>query len=355
MSAPAASAQASGAPGLGVLVHGIVEAATRAYPHMVLEEIASDDDFVVPRLATPAFFGSYDWHSAVHCHWALVRSLRPGGLAGDQLDPQSAAAASAVLCEHLTPSHLASERAFFERPGGRANERPYGWAWLVMLHAECTRLAKEGEPGAARWAAATEPLAAVLADRLEAYFSRDLAFPVRSGTHANSAFSLQLLHRGARLLGDDPLAGRVATWATRLFMADRHLRWGAPPSGSDFLDPALCEAALLAEVLDQGQLQAWARAAFDDDPGPAWVPPEFRPDGTDPATVHLEGLLCSRAWCLAELARALGPDDPVGAAASMGLAEHLRAVANVDPLVGFTRAHWLPTFFVYLRTRLEGG
>lgn len=29
-----------------------------------------------PRAAHPAFYGCYDWHSAVHSHWQLVRAIR---------------------------------------------------------------------------------------------------------------------------------------------------------------------------------------------------------------------------------------------------------------------------------------
>ena len=49
-------------------------------------------------------------------------------------------------------------------------------------------------------------------------------------------------------------------------------------------------------------------------PGPGaadWRPPAFRPDGADPNTVHLEGLLVSRAWCLDAIGRALPPSHPV--------------------------------------------
>ena len=54
-------------------------------------------------------------------------------------------------------------------------ERPYGWAWLVMLHGECRRLAGSPRPALAsagkRWAASLGPLNRLLQDRLVEYFS----------------------------------------------------------------------------------------------------------------------------------------------------------------------------------------
>jgi hypothetical protein len=36
----------------------------------------SDQDQGTPRSLHPAFYGCYDWHSAVHGHWLLARFAR---------------------------------------------------------------------------------------------------------------------------------------------------------------------------------------------------------------------------------------------------------------------------------------
>ena len=48
------------------------------YPNLIHHTMQSDADVMPPRRLTPAFFGSYDWHSAVHSHWQLgtVRCCR---------------------------------------------------------------------------------------------------------------------------------------------------------------------------------------------------------------------------------------------------------------------------------------
>src|SRR4051794_40014898 len=46
------------------------------YPNKLAHVLASDADARPPRELHPAFYGCYDWHSAVHGHWLLVRLAR---------------------------------------------------------------------------------------------------------------------------------------------------------------------------------------------------------------------------------------------------------------------------------------
>lgn len=337
---------------LRLLVTTALDAVRREYPHRLSQELQSDRDLRPPRELNPSFYGSYDWHSAVHNHWLLVRALHrglPGELAG---------AVTAVLDEHLTEPRLAAETAFFAGPGGATSERPYGWAWLVLLHAECQAGAGTDAtaPGQLhhRWAEALAPLARLLAGRLTAYFDGGLAFPIRSGTHGNTAFSLQLTLAAARRRDDRAQAGQLAAAARRLFAGDTALPWTEPPSGDAFLTPPLAEAALMADVRPAGELAGWLDRVLPDPSAVAWSPPGFRPDGGDPQTVHLEGLLISRAWCLARLASALPPGHPAAVLARAAGEEHLARIARLEPTAGFGRSHWIPTFLLYLDEILDG-
>ncbi len=275
----------------------VVAAASREYPHMLIQELNSDADVVPPRVLNPSFFGSYDWHSAVHSHWTLVRCLA-AGLPGDVAE-----AVINVLDEHLSEQRLAGELTFYAGPGGRVAERPYGWAWLVMLHGECRRLAGSSvDPVLAgsgeRWAAALGPLNTLLRGRLVDYFASGLAFAMRAGTHGNTAYSLQLLHQAAGAAGDEELGRAVLTAGRYWFEDDDALPWSVPPSGSDFLDPSLVEAAFMADVLSPDEYRQWMARLCPTGIIPDWSPARFIPDGADPYTVHLEGLHVSRAWCL---------------------------------------------------------
>jgi Protein of unknown function (DUF2891) len=325
----------------------VIGTTSREYPHMLIQELNSDADVVPPRVLNPSFFGSYDWHSAVHSHWTLVRCLMAG------LPDDVAGAVARLLDEHLSEERLEGELTFYAGPGGRVAERPYGWAWLVMLHAECRRLAGS-EAGSSlanagvRWASALGPLNTLLRDRLVGYFSSRLAFAIRAGTHGNTAYSLQLLHQAAGATADTDLASAVAAAGRHWFADDGALPWSVPPSGSDFLDPSLVEAAFMADVLAPDEYLEWMAQVCPAGIVPDWSPARFTPDGTDPNTVHLEGLHVSRAWCLDRVGRALEPGSPLASAALAGRDSHLDVVAKIDPFDGFNRAHWLPTYLVYL-------
>ena len=93
----------------------------REYPRRVDLLIHSASQEWLPRRLHPAFYGSYDWHSAVHMHWSLARLLR--------LYPSlpEARSIAALLDSHLAPGPLAAEAAFLSSPAGTNFERPYGW------------------------------------------------------------------------------------------------------------------------------------------------------------------------------------------------------------------------------------
>ena len=130
----------------------------RDHPRRIDHLLASPDDELRPRTVHPAFYGAYDWHSAVHMHWLLMRVLR--------LYPVSriAAAIADALDEHLAAAAVGRELAYFASPAGRTFERPYGWAWLLELQAEALR-------AQGRWAQALRPLAAEIASRMTQYIA----------------------------------------------------------------------------------------------------------------------------------------------------------------------------------------
>ena len=157
-----------------------------------------------PRELHPAFYGCFDWHSAVHSHWLLVRLLRllPGL-------PEAAPIRSA-LNDHLTETNLGTEAAYFAQPGRRSFERPYGWAWLLKLAEE---LLDWDDPDGRRWSVAIAPLAQQIATLYLEYLPR-LTYPIRSGVHSNTAFGLTFALDYARasghaLLGEQMIARSI--------------------------------------------------------------------------------------------------------------------------------------------------
>ena len=317
----------------------------REYPHQPLLVVEGPDDLRPHRELHPAFFGCYDWHSAVEMHWAAVRILR---LVPD-LPPGMAAKARATLDRRLTPANLAAETAFFARSAHRGVERPYGWGWLFTLQAELRAWAEgaAGDPDAAGWADAIEPLARLLSGRLVDWLPK-LAYPQRVGMHANTAFGL------SRALGwasghDAVLAAAIGEAAHRLFGRDRDAPVAWEPSGADFLSPVLCEAALMSQLQRPSELTAWlsgflpALAAGPD----AWP---FRPvavtDVTDGQLAHLHGLNLSRAWALAVIAAQLRDDDDRVPAMLSSAAAHVDASLPQVTDSDYMAEHWLAAFAV---------
>jgi len=102
----------------------------REYPSKIAHTLNSDADARPPRELTPAFYGCYDWHSAVHGHWMLAR------LARCFPDAPFAAAARQALERSITAANIGAEVSYLQAPGRAGFERPYGLAWLLQLSAE---------------------------------------------------------------------------------------------------------------------------------------------------------------------------------------------------------------------------
>jgi hypothetical protein len=299
---------------------------TREYPRKLDHLLAAPPGDLSPRALHPAFYGSYDWHSAVHMHWLIVRLLR--------LHPglPRAAEARAILDAHLAPGPLAAERAYFDAPGARTFERPYGWAWLLELQAEALRHARERAP-AREWAEALAPLAAYIAGRMREFVAIS-AHPMRVGTHANTAFACVLALDYARWAGDAALAGAVKSAARKWYLADRDAPLAYEPSQADFLSPALVEAQLMREVLPEPEFRFWL-AGFMPSGLSTLSIPAVPPDRSDPQFCHLDGLSLSRAWAL----RRLGAAFPAEAAQRQ-LEPGLPQAVGGD----YVAEHWLASF-----------
>lgn len=311
---------------------------TREYPNAPAHLLSGPDELVPPRTLHPAFYGAYDWHSSVHMHWLLMRLLRRHPSSVD------ATAVTGALDAHLTPAALATESGYL-----RANpsfERPYGWAWLLALSAESSAL------GVERWTTALTPAAWTTAELIFAWLPK-AAYPVRHGTHANSAFALGLVLDSAERAGLPELVEPVAAKLREWFLGDHGaaLRW--EPSGQDFLSPLLCEADAMRRVLPRGEFAEWLTAFLPELSTAAsagcthtFLAPPRVTDPADPQIGHLLGLCLSRAAALHHLAAALPTGDPrvrtLTGAADAHLAAGLPAAASGD----FTTDHWLATFAV---------
>jgi hypothetical protein len=318
-----------------------LKAILKEYPNKPADVLNGPSDVMAPQSMHPAFCGSFDWHSAVHGHWLLVRLLRL------YPDLQEKTEIRAALAKHFTPKALKTEADYFARPNSQSFERPYGWAWLLKLAEE---LQGWDDPDAKEWSRNLKPLTDAVVARYIGYFPKQ-TYPIRTGVHPSTAFGLAFAHDYAVAVGNKPLRDLVEERSRNYFAKDMDIpaRW--EPDGADFFSPSLVEADLMRRVLSPGEFQAWFHRFL---PGLAkgeprsLLEPAHVTDRTDPQIVHLDGLNLSRAWCMRSIGGALPSDDPVRKALAESASRHaaagLKHVASGD----YAGEHWLATFAVYL-------
>jgi hypothetical protein len=313
----------------------------KEYPHKPGDVLNSDRDVKGPRAMHPAFYGSFDWHSAVHGHWMLLRLLRLFPDLPDKKDIR------AVLAANLTAGNLKAEADYFARPNTQSFERTYGWAWLLKLAEE---LHAWDDPDAKEWSRNVRPLADVLVARYLAFLPKQ-TYPIRTGVHPNTAFGLAFALDYARAVDHKPLRELVEQRSRDYYGKDAGAPAAWEPDGADFFSPSLMEADLMRRVLPPDEFRTWLGRYL---PGLARGEPRtlFEPatvtDRSDPQLVHLDGLNLSRAWCLRSIAAALPRDDPARQVLAKSASRHaeaaLRHVASGD----YAGEHWLASFAVYL-------
>ena len=286
---------------------------TREYPHKLDHVLNGDEDAQTPCVLHPIFFGSFDWHSCVHGWWTLLTLHRLFG------NEEVARLADATF----TADKVGVERDYLKRELSGTFERPYGWAWLLYLHLEATRHDEA-------WGSALEPLARAFADRFHAFLPKQ-TYPIRAGTHFNSAFALVLALERARAF-DEKLAALIRERARDRFGGDRDCQaW--EPGGDEFLSPALAEALCMKRAhpaLFPIWFDQFLPRLAEREPATLFTP-AIVSDRSDGKIAHLDGLNLSRAWCWREL----------------GYPEHAEPhlAAAMPHLAGdYMGEHWLASF-----------
>ncbi len=163
-----------------------------------------------------------------------------------------------------------------------------------------------------------------------AAFVSGAPYPVRAGSHGNTAFACLLALDYARSADDKRLENEIKTASVRWYRADRDAPLAYEPSLDDFLSPSLVEAALMQRVMTADEFRDWSGQFFSTDPATLELPTVS--DRADPKQVHLDGLCLSRAWCLRKLGYAQ--------AAQRHLTAALPHVVGGDYVGG----HWLASF-----------
>ena len=324
------------------LVQVSLDALHREYPNYVQHLMRDDSDAIVPRQMKPAFFGCFDWHSAVHNHWALVRILRlyPGTHRREDI--------LTALRRSLTPENIRGELDYLS--DRERFEMPYGAAWLLQLCAEL-REANGSLVEAESWLSTLSPLEKLFADRFFEWLEM-LPAPIRSGEHSQSAFAMGLVDDWAVISNQTEMRSLIAAKARQFYLTDLPWPFRLEPSAYDFLSPGLAEADLLRRVIEPEVYRHWlseflpVTGILTED---GWLEPVVSANPSDGKLSHWSGLNLSRAWMLSAIASSCGHQE---------LALKLSELAKRHELAGLTAieaseyagAHWLVSFAIYLLT-----
>jgi len=312
---------------------------TREYPNKLGQTLSRGAEIASPAMLHPIFFGSFDWHSCVHSYWMLAYLLRRF--------PQMAHAADIALLFNtaFVPRNVDGECAYFNRDSERGFERPYGWAWLLKLTAELHGFVDRP------WYTHLTPLAHLIVRRFLDYLPL-ATYPVRVGTHFNTAFALALSHDYAVVAKHDDLAQRLRDKASQWYGADRDCPAWGEPGGDDFLSPTLIEVECMRRLLPSAEFGNWLDAFLprlaQRQPAALFAVPEVS-DRSDGKIAHLDGLTLTRAWCFRALSSALPPADPRAAVLREAAETHLDVgLAHVSG--DYMGEHWLATYAVMALT-----
>ena len=296
---------------------------------------------------TPSFYGCWDWHSAVHGHWTMIKILKlfPNISVKDDIRLK--------LRKNLSKERLEAEYRFFnDNDFAKTFERTYGWAWLMKLYSE---LATWDDPEGQIWAENMLPLVNLLSQKTIDYL-QVLTSPLRPGTHVNTAFSFSLMHDYAMETNDKDLLNSIKKFSNKYFSSDRDCPTRYEPSGTDFLSPCLAEAESMSKTMEKDKFSNWLRTFLppltDDKFSPLLSPPLVL-DPKDPGIGHLIGLMFHRAWTMNQLASVLPSSDERGDVFTRLAAIHARAGYDIMFDSGYGGEHWLATFAVYMMSESD--
>ncbi len=302
------------------------------FPNKLNQVIGSEADLRRPKSLHPAFYGCFDWHSAVHGHWSLVRLLK------EQPNLKEKNRIVKGLKTHLSKENIAKEILYFKDSLSRGFERMYGWAWLLKLTDE---IETWDDPCAKQLGANLRPLAKVIVKNCEEFLPK-LHYPIRVGTHTNSAFAMCMMYDYAETTNNKAFKKLITERAIDYYALDKECPLSWEPSGTDFLSPCFEEANLMRRVYPKGKFRVWLDAFLPELKSKSFkLIPAIVTDRADGHLVHLDGLNFSRAWCLYGIAKTLPKD--YGHLVRIGN-EHIEYSFGNLVGDGYEGGHWLSSF-----------
>lgn len=305
------------------------------YPNKLSQLLNDPAELLSPKQLHPAFYGCFDWHSSVHGHWSLVFLLNKFPAL------QNRDSVIQKLSVNLSKENIAAEVLYLSKKHEKSFERTYGWAWVLKLQ---QALNESKDDYARPLAQNIQPLTDLLVQRYIEFLPK-LLYPLRVGTHANTAFGLSFAYDYAVHSGNLPLKESITSNAKRYFAKDVGCPLNWEPGGTDFLSPCMEEINLMEKVLPSNEFIAWAKKftpqlfnkKFD------WAVAKVS-DREDGHLVHLDGLNFSRAWCFFLLAKKFPLQ--MGHLKALGEKHFNYSISSITD-GNYEGEHWLASFALH--------
>lgn len=311
-----------------------MECVGQEYPNKLNQTLSGDQDLKSPEALHPAFYGCFDWHSSVHGHWSLVRLLK------EFPDLDESETIRNLLLTRISAENILQEIEYFKIEHNRTYERTYGWAWLLKLAEE---LETWDDPLGKELSSNLNPLTELIINMYIEFLPK-LNYPIRVGTHTNTAFGLSFAFDYALTSSNEALKSAIITRAKDFYYNDKNCPMQWEPGGYDFLSPCLQEADIMRKVLSKEEFEQWLQEFLPDLSNPAYkLEPGIVSDRSDGHLVHLDGVNFSRAWCLYGIAGFLPEYSHLKQIADDHINHSLSSITDGN----YEGGHWLASFAIY--------
>ncbi len=315
----------------------------KAAPHYFYKALRKEGEKLGPKDYWPSFYGCYDWHSAVHNHWAMVKLLKLYPLIPEAAELQEKLALS------FNEDNILAELDYLKTHEDGLFEFPYGQSWLLKVADELIRW---DHPDAKKWLRNLQPLVDYI---VSVHLSVWPNVPTvsLSGSHDSPAMGLSFAYDYAVSSKNKKLKEIVSQAAIRFYGDIANAPLNEEPFDYDFMSAGLLVTDLMRKVVAPKEYVIWLKS-FSPElfiPGKVNIPLKLdRVDKHDGYESHWDGFHLNRIWCLNGILKTL----PADALSKEAKSEWVSAMNGMwdyaQESIGkgnYDIDHWLSTFSVF--------
>jgi hypothetical protein len=291
----------------------------------------------------PSFYGCFDWHSSVHNHWCLIKTLKnhPNIPEAKEIKKRLEIAFST---ENITYEYYflsQNEQGYFEFP--------YGQSWFLKLADE---LKNWNDPMAKKWLGQINPLLKFIEENHLKCWTNTPKVNI-SGSHDSPALGISFALDYSRSFGKKKLETELTKAAKKYYLNLENAPISMEPVEYDFMSGSLLIADLMRKVLPKNKYAKWLL--------------KFTPELFDIKLVeqalkinkievhdgyesHWDGFHLNRIWCLNGMLKSLPESalsEPVKTKWHKSMNEMWDYAQQSIGKGNYDVDHWLSSFSVF--------